>query len=136
MGSITTKIVTLAQQLLEAKPALGQMAKALPDPAVFFEVLQAIVLTEPVVFLLTLARERRPRLLTHSVEVALMCIYLGVRLWPAAAKNCLNWASAGLFHDLGELRIDARLLEAGRAPHAGRSVNKYTRTPRPRSACC
>jgi HD-GYP domain-containing protein (c-di-GMP phosphodiesterase class II) len=109
------EIVTLAQQLLEIDPPLARMAKTLPDPAVFFEILQAVVLTEPVVFLLTLARERRPRLLTHSVEVALICIYLGIRLGLPRQK-LFELASAGLFHDLGELRIDARLLEQDARP--------------------
>jgi len=114
-GVNNAEIVTIAQQLLEIDPPLAHMAGNIPDPAALFEILQAVTLSNPVIFLLTLARERRPRLLTHSVTVALICIYLGVRLGLPRQK-LIELASAGLFHDLGELRIDARLLGAGAHP--------------------
>lgn len=124
-GVTNYELVTVAQQLLEIDPPLARMAKKLPDSSVLFEVLQAIVLTEPIIFLLTLARERRPRLLTHSVQVALICTYLGIRLGLPRQK-LFELASAGLFHDLGELRIDARLFEPDAHPTPEEREQIYT----------
>jgi HD-GYP domain-containing protein (c-di-GMP phosphodiesterase class II) len=124
-GVNNAAIVALAQQLLEIEPSLARMAGNVPNPAVLFEVLQAVTLSDPVVFLLTLARERRPRLLTHSVTVALICIYLGIRL-SLARQKLIELASAGLFHDLGELRIDARLFAEEARPTPEERAQIYT----------
>ena len=67
------------------------------------------------VFLLTLARERRAGLFTHSTTVALISIYLGMKL-DLPRQKLVELASAGLFHDLGELRIDSRLLREDAHP--------------------
>jgi HD-GYP domain-containing protein (c-di-GMP phosphodiesterase class II) len=109
------EIVSLAQQLLEADPPLARMARQLPNTTVIFETLQAVELSDPMVFLLTLARERRARLFTHSVSVALICIYLGIKM-GLPKQQLLTLATAGLFHDLGELRIDATVLEEDSHP--------------------
>lgn len=119
------EIVSLAHQLLEMDPPLAEMAAKLPNPQVLFEVLQSVTLSEPVIFLLTLARERRPRLLTHSVTVALISMYLGIRL-DLPRQKLLELASAGLFHDLGELRINAQLYEQGAHPTAAEREQIYT----------
>jgi HD-GYP domain-containing protein (c-di-GMP phosphodiesterase class II) len=109
------EIVLLAKRLLELNPALVRLVKNLPDHAGLFEALQGINLSRPMVFLLTLARERRPVLFAHSVTVALICIYLGIKL-NLPMKQLIDLASAGLFHDLGELRIDSRLLKEDAHP--------------------
>lgn len=119
------EIVTLAEQLLKMDQPLAEMAEKLPNPSVLFEMLQSVHLSEPVIFLLTLARERRPRLLTHSVTVALISLYLGIRLGLPREK-LLELASVGLFHDLGELRINARLYEQGAHPTAAEREQMYT----------
>ncbi len=108
-GVSCDEIVALARQLLAIDSPLARMLKKLPGHVDVFEILHAVTLSNPMVFLLTLARERRPRLLTHSVTVALISIYLGVRL-SLHRQKLIELASAGLFHDLGELRIDFSLL--------------------------
>ena len=124
-GVSSDEIVAVAKQLLEIGPPLVRMVKKLPKHADIFEVLHAVTLSNPMVFLLTLARERRPRLLTHSVTVALISIYLGIRLGLPKQK-LIELASAGLFHDLAELRIDARLFEEGARPTAEERGQIYT----------
>lgn len=124
-GVSTFEIVTLAKELTETDPPLARMAGKLDSPAVLFEVLRAVTLSNPMVFLLTLARERRPALLTHSVTVALISMYLGIRQGLPVQK-LLELASAGLFHDLGELRIDAKLLKTGARPTPAEREKIYT----------
>lgn len=118
-------VVSLAQQLLETDPPLARMTNQIPSTAVLFEVLQAVELSDPMVFLLTLARERRARLFTHSVSVALICMYLGIRLGLPKQK-LIELATAGLLHDLGELRIDAKALEEGAHPTRAEREQIYT----------
>lgn len=119
------EIATLAQRLVESEPPLMRLMSKLVNKAVLFEVLQAVTLSDPMVFLLTLARERRPALFTHSVTVALISMYLGIRLGLPTQK-LVELASAGLFHDVGELRIDANLLKADAHPTPAEREKIYT----------
>ncbi len=119
------ELVTLAQRLLETDTRLARMVNMLPKPELLFEVLQAVTISNPMIFLLTLARERRPSLLLHSVTVALICMYLGIRLGLPRQK-LVELATAGLFHDVGELRIDARLLKEEAHPTPAEREQIYT----------
>lgn len=103
-------IAGLARQMLAHDTVLQRMAQTLPDAAAMLAPLLQVNLCEPVAFLLTLAREQRPALLRHSVRVALISTYLGIRQ-GMSGQHLLVLASAGLFHDLGEMRIEARLLQ-------------------------
>lgn len=114
-GVSNEEIVYTARYLLEVDPPLARLIKNLPDQAEFFAILQAVTLSNPMVFLLTLARERRAGLFTHSITVALISIYLGMKL-DLPRQKLVELASAGLFHDLGELRIDSRLLREDAHP--------------------
>ncbi|MCX7144579.1 MAG: HD domain-containing protein, partial [Proteobacteria bacterium] len=71
-------------------------------------------LPAPLAFKLTLAREQRPQLFTHSIEVALVAVYLqgmnGQRIPDLALA-----AAAGLFHDVGILHISPEILAPGKA---------------------
>lgn len=124
-GVSNFEIVTLAQQLLETTPPLVRLAGKLSYPEALFELLQAVTLSKPMEFLMTLARERRPALFTHSVTVALISLYLGIRL-NQPKKVLIELATAGLFHDLGELRIDSRLLKEGAHPTPEEREQIYT----------
>jgi HD-GYP domain-containing protein (c-di-GMP phosphodiesterase class II) len=119
------EIVTLAQKLLISDAPLAHMVSMLTGTEVLFEVLQEVALSDPMVFLLTLARERRPELFTHSVTVALICMYLGLRL-SLPKKKIIELATAGLLHDVGELRIDASLLQEGAHPTPEQREKIYT----------
>lgn len=104
-------IVKRARDLRESDPPFAHMLAEIPNAEIIFEILQEVRLCDPMIFLLTLARERRASLFTHSVAVAMICIYLGVRLALPRSK-LVELATAGLFHDVGELRIDHNLLKA------------------------
>ena len=124
-GVTNFEIVTLAQNLLASEAPLARMVSKLPGTEALFEALQEVALTDPIVFLLTLARERRPELFVHSVTVALICMYLGLRL-SLPKKNIIELATAGMLHDVGELRIDASLLKEGAHPTPEQREKIYT----------
>lgn len=119
------EIVTRAQQLLAGDPPLARMAGKLPNTEALYEMLQAVTFSQPMVFLLTLARERRPALLSHSVSVALISLYLGLRL-GLTRQQLVELATAGLFHDLGELRTDASLFAEEARPTPAEREQIYT----------
>lgn len=106
-------LIEIAREMVQEEPALQRLTQSLPDVSVFLALWKKINLSEPVVFLLTLAREQRPQLLKHSVRVALLSLYIGIRV-GASLQHLIALASAGLFHDLGELRIDASLFDPHR----------------------
>lgn len=119
------QIVMLARNLMQTRPPLMRMAAKLQNTDVLFDTLRQVSLSEPMIFLLTLARERRLALLVHRVTVALVCLYLGIRC-GLGPKQMLELASAGLLHDIGELRIDERLLREGAHPRPAEREQIYT----------
>jgi hypothetical protein len=104
-GVDNDEIVRRARDLHASDAPYARMMAELPDA----EVLQAVILCDSTIFLLTLARERRASLFTHSVAVAMISIYLGARL-ALSREKLIELASAGLLHDVGELRIDHEML--------------------------
>lgn len=99
-----------AARLIDKDASLQRMASALPDALLLRNALAQIVLNPPLAFKLTLARETRPELYRHSIRVALISLYLGacVHLKP---EEMTILATAAMFHDLGELHIEASLLD-------------------------
>lgn len=57
---------------------------------------------------LTIIREAMPRLFKHSIQVSLVAIFLGIRD-GLKNKDLFRLASAGMFHDIGELHINPEL---------------------------
>ncbi len=72
-----------------------------------------IELPARIAFKLTVAREQRPRLFEHSVDAALLAVYIAARRgWDKS--NLPLPAAAGLLHDLGELHLDPGLFDPDR----------------------
>ena len=124
-GVNTRELALVAEHLLEKDQRLVSLVNGLHNHENIFDVIQGIVLSRPMIFLLTLARERRPELLTHSVKVTLISIYLGIKL-NLPAKQLIEMASAGMFHDLGELRIDSNLLKEDAHPSPAEREEIFT----------
>lgn len=103
-----------AARLIERDAELQRMASALPDALLLRNALAQIVLTPPLAFKLTLARETRPELYQHGIRVALISLYLGACVHLKQAEMAIL-ATAAIFHDLGELHIDAALLDRAHA---------------------
>jgi HD-GYP domain-containing protein (c-di-GMP phosphodiesterase class II) len=103
-----------AARLIDEDVVLGRMASALPDALLLRNTLAQIVLTPPLAFKLTLARENRPALYQHGIRVALISLYLGACLHLKPGE-LTALAMAAIFHDLGELHIDSALLDRAHA---------------------
>src|SRR6185295_16305684 len=73
-GVGTGDIAELAAQTLSGSEQFGLIAAALGDSLDLAGVLRDIDLLEPIAFKLTVAREMRPALLAHSIDVALLAI--------------------------------------------------------------
>ena len=99
----SAKIICAEQALFE------RMHSALPESQSLYDVLGEICLNTVFAFKLTVAREKLPDLYNHLVAMALTCAYLGYKSNLEHAQ-VVNLATAGLFHDLGELHIDPAIL--------------------------
>lgn len=100
-----------AQRLLHENTRLAAMAKNLPDTGSFWPVVTAIPISDPIQFLLTLAKERRPALFRHSLVTMLIALYLGMRQ-GMGHKQLVELATSALLHDIGELRLDDQLFDS------------------------
>ena len=98
-----------AQAIIDRLPFFAQMAPPGRIGSMVLESIEAIPLPGPVAFQLTLARETRPPMFEHAVQMALLCAHL-VREGGAPVHDITVAAAAGLLHDLGMLHIDADLL--------------------------
>ena len=94
-------------------PIFEKMQQLLPKEQSPLSVMHAIHLDPAFSFKLTVARERMHDLYAHSVSTALLCAYIGIRMGLDHGA-VIDLATAGLFHDLGELHIDPALLDPSR----------------------
>lgn len=110
-GAVTPgSLVADAARMLDEDPMLGRMAEAVTDKLLLRNGLSRVYLNDTLAFKLTLAREKRPQLYKHGIRVALISLYLGdcLHLRP---EELIALATAAVFHDLGELHIDAALFD-------------------------
>lgn len=98
-------------RLIEEDAWFRSLAARSGDPGAMRHGAVRLDLPREILFRLTVARERRPTLYQHSIRVAVICCYLGLRL-PLRAASIDNLAIAALCHDLGELFIDPAILDA------------------------
>lgn len=77
------------------------------------QALQRMPLPLALAFKLTLAREQRPHLYAHSLDVALLALYLQ-SLECEGDADLTTAAAAGLYHDLGILHIPSEVLSLGK----------------------
>lgn len=108
-NSVTTEeLVSRAKRVFEACRQFSSIPGFVELERIW-AVLSKIRLVDALAFKLTVAREKRPELLDHSLRIALLSIYLGLRRdLPETDLEAL--AMAAVFHDLGELHIDPEIL--------------------------
>jgi hypothetical protein len=70
-------------------------------------------LPAPLAFKLTVAREQRPDLFQHALDVTIAALVLAART-EASATEAREVAAAALFLDIGLLHVDPALLDGGR----------------------
>jgi HD-GYP domain-containing protein (c-di-GMP phosphodiesterase class II) len=108
-----TTLREASEAVLARQPFFGLMAPAAGRVRdMLLQAIEAVPLPRPVALHLTLARETRPALFEHSIQMAILCAHL-VREGGAPIHDITTAAAAGLLHDLGMLHIDAGLLDTG-----------------------
>lgn len=97
-------VVALAESLLHEAPLASLLGAAEPIEALLAP-LRRLALPNAMAFKLTVMREQQPALLSHSVEMALVAVFLGRRSrLPESDATAL--AAAALLHDVGMLHMD------------------------------
>lgn len=101
----TQALLGSARELAESDPLAVLLVKALGSIAPLLEPLRSLPLPAPVAFKLTVMREERPMLFKHSMLMALVSLFLGIRE-GLDARLRVSLAAAALLHDVGMLHMD------------------------------
>ncbi|KAF1048790.1 HD-GYP domain-containing protein [Xylophilus sp.] len=103
------ELLDRARQLLGEAPLprlLAQAMGAVPGPGErLLAPLRSMPLPPAVAFKLTVMREQRPQLFVHSLQVALVSVFLGLRS-GLTERDCVSVAAAGMLHDIGVLHMN------------------------------
>ncbi len=124
MGSIAESLsiadavtpAALAQAVAELLADAPAFAELIRDEAVRQHVVHmfsTLPLSPPLAFKLTVAREERPELFSHSIKVG-YCAAAIAKQSHLPPHEVLNAAAAGIFHDLGLLHVDPEMLRSRR----------------------
>lgn len=92
---------------------LGQLLAADlgPDGALMGRALQHMVWPPPARFMMTVVHSQLPSLFEHSLLMAMVALYLGIRAgWDEA--QCAKLAAAALLHDIGMLFMSTSWMDA------------------------
>lgn len=105
-----TSLAEQAARILQEDKRLSLIQSVQSDGQTLPQVLKQVTLNPAIAFKLTVMRETQAELFKHSLYVALISIYLGMKLH--LDKNQLkDLATAALLHDIGMLHIDPKLLD-------------------------
>ncbi|MCD2512010.1 HD-GYP domain-containing protein [Comamonas endophytica] len=86
----------------ETMPLVRRLGEKLGGVERLLAPLRFIPLPMPIAFKLTLMREQRPELYSHSLQMMLVALYLALEAgW--SERDCVPLAAAGLLHDIGML---------------------------------
>lgn len=102
----TDKMVAEASILLGRDPYFKKMFMKYHDLPI--QIMRNVHLENVLAMKMTVIKEAMPRLFKHSIQVALISIYLGIRA-GLHNKDLFKLAAAGVLHDLGELHINPEL---------------------------
>ncbi|MBD3610586.1 MAG: HD domain-containing protein [Gammaproteobacteria bacterium] len=105
-GVSADKLVADASMMISRDPKFKYMFMQFGDVPV--HVMRKIHLENPLALKLTLIKLAMPRLFKHSIEVALIAIYIGLKA-GRTNKELTQLATAGIFHDISELHINPEL---------------------------
>ncbi len=101
-----------AERMLSASSPFARMTR-LVNADVLLNAFAQIELPSPLAFKLTVAREQRPSVFDHSVEVALVAVYVQA-MEGHLGRDLTTAATAGLLHDIGILHIPSACLQPGK----------------------
>jgi HD-GYP domain-containing protein (c-di-GMP phosphodiesterase class II) len=113
-----------AQAILDSEPRFQLIRTTLPGIDRLLNAFYAMPLAAPLAFKLTVAREQRPEVFEHSVQMTLIALFLAIKS-RLPDHDLATVAAAGMLHDIGELHIDPALLRPGRRLEAGELRHVY-----------
>ncbi len=102
-----------AREILDGEPRFQLLRAALPGIERLLNAFYAMPLPPPLAFKLTVAREQRPEVFDHSLEMSLIALFLAIKS-RMSDRDLASVAAAGMLHDIGELHSDPALLRPGR----------------------
>ena len=98
-------LLALARSQCEGMDLLRRLVADLGDVERLLAPLQGLLLPRSIAFKLTVMREQRGELFEHSVQMALVSIFLALKNgWNE--RECVSLATAALLHDVGMLYMD------------------------------
>ena len=105
-----TSLAEQATRMLQEDKRLALIQSVQYDGQSLPQVLKQVTLNPAIAFKLTVMRETKAELFKRSLYVALVSIYIGMKLH--LDKNQLkDLATAALLHDIGMLHMDPKLLD-------------------------
>ena len=113
-----------ARAILDAEPRFQLIRSALPGIERLLNAFYAMPLAAPLAFKLTVAREQRPEIFEHSLQMTLIALFLAIKS-RLNDRDLATVAAAGMLHDIGELHIDPALLRPGRRLEADELRHVY-----------
>ncbi len=112
-GVSQTGLRERAREILDTEPRFQLLRSALPGIERLLNAIYAMPLAPALAFKLTVAREQRPEIYEHSVQMTLIALFLAIKS-RLPDRDLAIAAAAGMLHDIGELHIDPGLLRPGR----------------------
>ena len=98
-------LLALATSQCESVQLLCRMAEQLGGAERLMAPLRSVLLPRSIAFKLTVMREQRAELFVHSLQMALVSIFLALKNgW--SERECAPLATAALLHDVGMLYMD------------------------------
>lgn len=125
VGSVTqASLRDRAREILDGEPRFQLLRSALPSLDQLLNAFYAMPLAPALARKLTLAREQRPEIYEHSLQMTLIALFLAIR---SRLPDCdlAAVAAAGMLHDIGELDVDPELLRPGRRLEAAELRHVY-----------
>lgn len=112
-------------RLFESGTGYSSLRELAANPRDILSAIEQIPMDEGLAFRMTVMRERRPAMYAHAVGVAAISACLA-RSMGISGDRLRRAAAAGVYHDIGEMHLDPKLLEGGRPLDEGERRHIYT----------
>ena len=98
-------LVTAAREVAEHSALVQLLAQALgPQFDRMWMLLAQVPLPSTIAFKLTVMRDQRPKLFQHSLEMAIVALFMGIQS-ALSDDDCIALIAAALLHDVGVLHM-------------------------------
>ena len=125
IGSVTqASLRDRAREILDGEPRFQLLRSALPSLDRLLNAFYAMPLAPALAAKLMVAREQRPEIYEHSLQMTLIALFLAIKS-RLPDIDLAAVAAAGMLHDIGELDVDPELLRPGRRLEAAELRHVY-----------